>query len=186
MDPAIAKPDFELTSRADVPSLPARPTTPTRPSKNDEAEKHEKTEIVYQSATFVTVNNNLSQLKSRKNFISRGDPILGEKQKMQIAYLVAARNFFPPPPTLAKVSLTFHNPHFNPKKMSAVRHARRTSAAPYKPYGPHPLDIHMLQASILDNIQQITDFTYQDEVEITPANLMVAIRLLVKCDLSRT
>jgi hypothetical protein len=42
----------------------------------------------------------------------------------------------------------------------------------------------MLQASILDNIQQITDFTYQDEVEMTPANLMVAIRLLVKCDLA--
>ncbi len=65
-----------------------------------------------------------------------------------------------------------------------MQHARQTPAAPYKPYGPHPLDIHMLQASILDNIQQITDFTYQDEVEMTPANLMVAIRLLVKCDLA--
>ena len=42
----------------------------------------------------------------------------------------------------------------------------------------------MLQASILDYIQQITDFTYQDEVEMTPVNLMVAIRLLVKCDLA--
>ncbi len=42
----------------------------------------------------------------------------------------------------------------------------------------------MLQASILDNIQQTTDFTYQDKVEMTPANLMVAIRLLVKCDLA--
>ncbi len=42
----------------------------------------------------------------------------------------------------------------------------------------------MLQASILDNIQQITDFTYQDEVEMTPANLMFAIRLFVKYDLA--
>ncbi len=67
--------------------------------------------------------------------------------------------------------------------MPATRHARHTSAASYKPYGPHPLDIHILQAIILDNIQQITDFTYQDEVEMTPANLLVAIRLLVKCDL---
>ncbi len=42
----------------------------------------------------------------------------------------------------------------------------------------------MLQASILQNIQQITDFTYQDDVNMTPANLMVAIRLLVKFDLT--
>ncbi len=42
----------------------------------------------------------------------------------------------------------------------------------------------MLQASILDNIQKITDFTYQDEVEMNPANLIVAIRLIVKCDLT--
>ena len=42
----------------------------------------------------------------------------------------------------------------------------------------------MLQASILENIQQITDLTYQDDVNMTPANLMVAIRLLVKCDLT--
>ncbi len=68
--------------------------------------------------------------------------------------------------------------------MPATQHARRTSTAPYKPYGPHPLDIHMLQASILDNIQQITDFMHQDEVEMTPANRMVAIRLLVNCDLA--
>jgi hypothetical protein len=60
----------------------------------------------------------------------------------------------------------------------------RTSAAPYKPYGPYPLDIFMLQASILQNIQQITDFTYVNDVNMTPANLMVAIRLLVKCDLT--
>ncbi len=64
MDPAIAKPDFELTSRADALSLSTRPKTPTRLSKNDEAQKHEKTETVYQSANFVTVDNNLSQLKS--------------------------------------------------------------------------------------------------------------------------
>ena len=42
----------------------------------------------------------------------------------------------------------------------------------------------MLQANILQNIQQITDFTYQDDVNTTPANLIVAIRLLVKCDLT--
>jgi hypothetical protein len=42
----------------------------------------------------------------------------------------------------------------------------------------------MLQASILDNTQQITDSTYQDEVNMTPVNLMVAIRLLVKCELA--
>jgi len=56
-----------------------------------------------------------------------------------------------------------------------MRHARQTSSAPYKLYVPHPLDIHMLQASILNSIQQITDFTYQDDVSI------LAIRLLVKC-----
>jgi hypothetical protein len=42
----------------------------------------------------------------------------------------------------------------------------------------------MLQASILQNIQQITDFTYVDDVNMTPANLMVAIRPMVKCDLT--
>ena len=46
------------------------------------------------------------------------------------------------------------------------------------------MDIFMLQASILENIQQITDFTYMDDVNMTPANLMVAIRLLVKCELT--
>ena len=65
-----------------------------------------------------------------------------------------------------------------------MRHTRRTSAAPYKPYGPYPLDIFMLQASILENIQQVTDFTYQDDVTMTPANLMVAIRLMVKCEMT--
>jgi hypothetical protein len=44
------------------------------------------------------------------------------------------------------------------------------------------MDIHVLQASILDNIQQITTFTYQDDIEMTPSSLMVAIRLLIKCD----
>jgi hypothetical protein len=70
--------------------------------------------------------------------------------------------------------------------MPATRHTRRTSAAPYKPYGPYPLPAgyFMLQASILQNIQQITDFTYQDDVKMTPANLMVAIRLIVKCDMT--
>ncbi len=87
MDPAIAKPDFELTSHADTLSIPARTKTPTRPSKNDEAQKHEKTETVYLSANFVTVNNNPSQLKPQKNFISRGDPILDEKQKCKLHIL---------------------------------------------------------------------------------------------------
>jgi hypothetical protein len=41
----------------------------------------------------------------------------------------------------------------------------------------------MLQASILQNIQQITDFTYQDDFNMTPANLIAAIRLIVKCDM---
>ncbi len=90
MDPAIAKPDFELTSCADTPFLPARPKTSTHPSRNDEAQKHEKTETVYQSANFVTVDNKMNQLKSRKNLFSRGDPFLGKRQKMQIAYPVAA------------------------------------------------------------------------------------------------
>jgi hypothetical protein len=49
---------------------------------------------------------------------------------------------------------------------------RRTSAASYKPYEPRSLDIHMLQARILDYIQQITDFTYQDEVEMTPVSIV--------------
>ncbi len=80
MDPAIPKPDFELTSRAGALSIPARPKTPTRPSKNDEAQKHEKTETVYQSANFVIINNNPRQLKSQKNFLSRRDPILDERR----------------------------------------------------------------------------------------------------------
>jgi hypothetical protein len=103
---------------------------------------------------------------------------------MHHAYLVAAQNFSPPSPTLDEVFFTFHNPIFTRTKMPATRHTRRTSAAPYKPYGPYPLDIFMLQASILENIQQITDFTYTDDVNMTPANLMVAIRLLVKCELT--
>ena len=184
MGQAIAKPDFAVTSHADALSIPARPKTPTRLSKNDEAQKHEKTETLYQSANFVTVDNNLSQLKTQNNFLSRKDPNFGEPRKMHHAYLVAAQNFSPPSPTLDEVFFTFHNPIFTRTKMPATRHTRRTSAAPYKPYGPYPLDIFMLQASILENIQQITDFTYQDDVNMTPANLMVAIRLLVKCDMT--
>jgi hypothetical protein len=102
---------------------------------------------------------------------------------MHHAYLLAARIFFPSHPTLDEVFFTFHNPIFTRTKMPATRHTRRTSAAPYMPYGPYPLDVFMLQASILQNIQQITDFTYQDDVNMTPANLMVAIRLMVKCDM---
>jgi hypothetical protein len=184
MDSAIAKPDFELTSHAVALSIPVRPKTPTRPSKNYEAQKHEKKETLYQSANFLTVENSLSQLKSQINFLSRQDPIFGERRKMHHAYLVAAQNFPPPSPALDEVFSTFHNPIFTRKKMPATRHTRRTSAAPYKPYGPYPLDIFMLQASILQNIQQITNFTYQDDVNMTPADLMVAIRLLVKCDLT--
>ncbi len=176
MGQAIAKIDFAVTSHADALPIPARPKTPTRPSKNDEAQKHEKTETLYQSANFVTVDNNLSQLKTQNNFLSRKDPNLGEHRKMHHAYLVAAQNFSPPSPTLDEVFFTFHNPIFTRTKIPATRHTRRTSAAPYKPYGPYPLDIFMLQASILQNIQQITDFTYQDDVNMTPANLMVAIR----------
>jgi hypothetical protein len=104
MDPAIAKPDFELTSRADALFHPARPKTPTRPSKNDEAQKHEKTETVYQSANFVTVHHNPSQLKSQNNFLSRRDPMFGERRKMHVAYPVAARNFFPSPQLWTKFS----------------------------------------------------------------------------------
>jgi hypothetical protein len=178
MGQALAKPDFADTSHADALSTPARPKTPTRPSKNDEAQKHEKTETLYQSANFVTVDNNLSQLKSQNNFL------FGEHRKMHHAYLLAARTFFPSPPTLDEVFFTFHNPIFTRTKMPATRHTRRTSATPYKPYGPYPLDIFMLQASILQNIQQITDFTYVDDVNMTPANLLVAIHLLVKCDLT--
>jgi hypothetical protein len=79
VDPAIAKPDFELTSRADALFHPARPKTPTHSSQNDEAQKHEKTETAYQSANFVTVNKNPSQLKSQNNILSRRDPIFGER-----------------------------------------------------------------------------------------------------------
>ncbi len=93
MDPAIAKPDFELTSHSDTLSIPVRPKTPTRPSKNDEAQKHEKTETPYQSASFVTVDNNLSQLKSQNNTLSRRDLNFGERRKMHHAYLLAARIF---------------------------------------------------------------------------------------------
>ncbi len=63
MEPATAKPDFDVTSHADALSIPVRPKTPTRLSKNEEAQKHEKTETLYQSANFVTVDNNPSQLK---------------------------------------------------------------------------------------------------------------------------
>ena len=184
MGQAVAKPDFAVTSHADALSIPARPKTPMRPSKNDQAQKHEKTETLYQSANFVTVDNNLSQLKTQNNFLSRKDPNFGEHRKMHHAYLLAARIFFPSPPTLDEAFFTFHNSIFTRTKMPATRHTRRTSAAPYKPYGPYPLDIFMLQASILENIQQITDFTYTDDVNMTPANLMVAIRLLVKCELT--
>jgi hypothetical protein len=110
MDPAIVKSDFELTSRADALFHPARPKTPTHPSKNDAAQKHEKTETVYQSANFVTVNNNPSQLKSQKNVLSLRDPIFSERRKMHVAYPVAAQSFPPPPPTLDEVFSTFHSP----------------------------------------------------------------------------
>ncbi len=159
MGQAIATPDFAVTSHADALSIPARPKTPTRPSKNDEAQKHAKIETLYQSANFVTVDNNLSQLKSQNNFLSRKDPNFGEHRKMHHAYPLAARNFFPSPPTLDEVFSTFHNSISTRTKMPATRHARRTSATSYKPYEHRSIDIHMLQASILDYIQQITDFT---------------------------
>jgi hypothetical protein len=152
MGQAIAKPDFAVMSHADALSIPVRPKTPTRPSKNDEAQKHEKTETLYQSANFVTVDNNPSQLKSQNNFLSWKDPVFGEQRKMHHAYLLAAQKFSPPSQTLDEVFSTFQNPIFTRIKMPATRHTRRTSAAPYKPYGPYPLGIFMLQASILQNI----------------------------------
>ncbi len=85
MEQAIAKPDFEVTSHADALSTPVRPKTPTHPSKNDEAQKHEKTETLYQSANFVTVDNNPSQLKSQNNILSQRDPNFGERTKMHHA-----------------------------------------------------------------------------------------------------
>ncbi len=33
-------------------------------------------------------------------------------------------------------------------------------------------------------IQQITNFTYQDDIEMTSSTLMVAIRLLIKCSIA--
>ncbi len=124
MDPVIAKPDFELTSRADALPLPARPKTPTRPSENDEAQKHEKTETVYQSANFVTVDNNLSQLKSQKNFISQGDPILGERRKMHVAYPAVAI-FSQPPPNSGRGFPHFPQSNFHPDKNAS--YTTRTS-----------------------------------------------------------
>jgi hypothetical protein len=56
-------------------------------SKNDEAQKHRETETVYQSANFVTDKNNTNQLKYPKNLFRGKNPILDERQKMQIAYL---------------------------------------------------------------------------------------------------
>jgi len=116
MGQAIAKPDFEVTSHADALSIPARPKTPTRPSKNDEAQKHEKTETLYQSANFVTVDNNLSQLKSQNNFLSRKDPNFGEHRKMHHAYLLAARIFFSLPPNFGRSFLHFPQSNFHPDK----------------------------------------------------------------------
>ncbi len=49
-------------------------------------------------------------------------------------------------------------------------------------YGTPSMNIHALQASILDNIKDITDFTIQTDIEMDSSSLMVAIRLLVKCD----
>jgi hypothetical protein len=44
------------------------------------------------------------------------------------------------------------------------------------------MNIHTLQASVLGNIKDITDFTIQTDIEMNSSSLMVAIRLLVKCD----
>ena len=44
------------------------------------------------------------------------------------------------------------------------------------------MNIHTLQASVLGNIKDITDFTIQTDIEMDSSSLMVAIRLLVKCD----
>ncbi len=101
---------------------------------------------------------------------------------MQIAYSVAARHYSPPTPTLTKVPLTFHNPNSNPTKMPAMRRGGRLYQAPYQPYGTPSMNIHTLQASVLDNFKDITDFTIQTDIEMDSSSLMVAIRLLVKCD----
>ncbi len=57
--------------------------------------------------------------------------------------------------------------------MPATRHTRRTSAAPYKPYGPYPLDIFMLQASILEKKRALEMMTnVPDEVRQQSLNLL--------------
>jgi hypothetical protein len=119
---AVAYPNLPLTSRDDATAVSDRPMKLTLLSKNDEAQKHRETEtVVYQSANFVTDKNNTNQLKYPKNLFRGKNPILDERQKMQIAYPVAARHFSPPTPTLTKVPLTFHNPNSNPTKMPAMR-----------------------------------------------------------------
>jgi hypothetical protein len=179
---AVAYPNLPLTSRDDATAVSDRPMKLTLPSKNDEAQKHRETETVYQSANFVTDKNNTNQLKYPKNLFRGKNPILDERQKMQIAYPVAARHFSPPTPTLTKVPLTFHNPNSNPTKMPAMRRGGRLYQAPYQPYGTPSMNIHTLQASVLGNIKDITDFTIQTDIEMDSSSLMVAIRLLVKCD----
>jgi hypothetical protein len=178
---AVAYPNLPLTSRDDATAVSDRPMKLTLPSKNDEAQKHKETETVYQSANFVTDKNNTNQLKYPKKLFRGKNPILNERQKMQIAYPVAARHFSPPTPTLTKVLLTFHNPNSNPTNMPAMRRGGRLYQAPYQPYGTPSMNIHTLQASVLGNIKDITDFTIQTDIEMDSSSLMVAIRLLVKC-----
>jgi hypothetical protein len=126
IEQAIAKPDFDVTSHADALSIPVRPKTPTRPSKHDEAQKHEKTETLYQSANFVTVDNNPSPLKSQNNFLSRKGPIFGERRKMHHAYLVAASSKFPP--TIPNFGRSFfHFPQFNFHPDKNASHTTRTT-----------------------------------------------------------
>ncbi len=85
-----------------------------------------KPDFALTSRADAPLNNNLCQLKSQKNFISRGDPILGEKRhKMQIAYPVAARNFSPFPPNFGKGS-----PHFPQSEFQSDNHASHATSHP--------------------------------------------------------
>jgi hypothetical protein len=68
--------------------------------------------------------------------------------------------------------------------MPAIRRAfTRTFQPSYSPYGPLNTDIYSLQASILDSIQDISNFTMTHlGIQMDPSNLMRAMRLLVQCE----
>ncbi len=70
------------------------------------------------------------------------------------------------------------------KSMPAIRRAfTRTFQPAYSPYGPLNTDIYSLQASILDNIQEISAFTMSNlGIQMDASDLIRAIRLLVRCN----